>query len=166
MHLSFTLFFSFNCSLFLFRLLSSLSDIKKEIRQNLLEHEKASLVSSANSYQCLVSRIAQDIRNQRKHRERRQKELNHLQEVNRVLANKSTLLKEQVSYYNEYVKACLDSLNSRKSKDGSSSVAGSGGDWSSKRKENGHHVGSVKYTGAKLYEKGVVLEIEGLQPNQ
>jgi hypothetical protein len=26
--------------------------------------------------------------------------------------------------------------------------------------------GSVKYTGAKLYEKGVILEIEGLQPSQ
>lgn len=65
-------------------------------------------------YEEITSRIAQDIRNQRKHRQRRQKELIHLLEVHRVLNKKSELLKEQVSYYNEYVKACLDSLNSKK----------------------------------------------------
>lgn len=34
-----------------------------------------------------------------------------------------------------------------------------------KRKEE-KIVGSIKYTGAKLHEKGVILEIDGLQPNQ
>ena len=27
-------------------------------------------------------------------------------------------------------------------------------------------IGTIKYSGAKLHEKGVILEIEGLQPNQ
>ncbi len=95
-------------------LISSLETIKKEIRYNLVELEKVNMVSSSNCYQIMISRIAQDIRNQRKHRQRRQKELAHLQEVNRVLQKKHSLLKEQVSYYNEYVKACLDSLNSKR----------------------------------------------------
>lgn len=88
--------------------------MKKEVRQNLVELEKAKMVSSQNNYQTIVSRIAQDIRNQRKHRIRRQKELSHLHDVYKVLQKKHNLLKEQVSYYNEYVKACLDGFNSKK----------------------------------------------------
>lgn len=96
------------------RLYSSLDAMKKEVRHNLVELEKAKMVSSQNNYQIVISRIAQDIRNQRKHRARRQKELAHLQDVYKVLQKKHNLLKEQVSYYNEYVKACLDSFNSKR----------------------------------------------------
>jgi hypothetical protein len=86
--------------------------MKKEIKLNLVELEKAGMVSKSNDYQVIISRIAQDIRNQRKHRKRRQQEIEHLQEVLKVLDNKNSLLKEQVSYYNEYVKACLENHNS------------------------------------------------------
>ncbi len=86
--------------------------MKKEVKMNLVELEKAGMVSSNNNYQIIISRIAQDIRNQRKHRKRRQQEIEHLQEVLKVLDNKNNLLKEQVSYYNEYVKACLENHNS------------------------------------------------------
>ena len=92
----------------------SLDEMKQQVRKNLAELEKAKLVSSADRYQLIVSRIAQDLRNQRKHRQRRQKELAHLQEVYRVLQKKNNLLKEQVGYYNEYVKVCLDRYNNKK----------------------------------------------------
>ena len=85
--------------------------MKKEVKLNLVEFEKARMVSKSNDYQVIISRIAQDIRNQRKHRKRRQQEIEHLQEVLKVLDNKNSLLKEQVSYYNEYVKACLENHN-------------------------------------------------------
>lgn len=114
------------------------------------------MVSSSNNYQIIISRIAQDIRNQRKHRQRRQKELVHLRDVNKVLEKKHNLLKEQVSYYNEYVKACLDSFNSKKGRSKNPF----------RRSKEEKVIGSVKYTAAKLYDKGVILEIEGLQPNQ
>lgn len=91
-----------------------LENIKREVRQNLLDLEQADIVSSANNYQSVISRIGQDIRNQRKHRQRRQKEMSHLKQVYQVLKKKQNLLKEQVSYYNEYVKACLDGFNNRK----------------------------------------------------
>ena len=84
--------------------------MKKEVKMNLVELEIAGMVSSNNNYQIIISRIAQDIRNQRKHRKRRQQEIE--QEVLKVLDNKNNLLKEQVSYYNEYVKACLENHNS------------------------------------------------------
>lgn len=89
--------------------------MKKEVEHNIKELIKLnSSYNSSNVYQLLISKIAQDIRNQRKHRLRRQKELVHLNEVYTVLEKKQLLLKEQVSYYNEYVKACLDSFNSKK----------------------------------------------------
>ena len=92
----------------------TLEAMKREVRKNLAELEKMRAISSNNSYQIIISKIAQDIRNQRKHRQRRQKELVHLQEVHRVLQKKHNLLKEQVTFYNEYVKACLDNFNSKK----------------------------------------------------
>lgn len=91
-----------------------LENIKREVRQNLLDLEQAGVVSSANNYQSVISRIGQDIRSQRKHRQRRQKEMSHLKQVYQVLQKKQNLLKEQVSYYNEYVKACLDGFNNKK----------------------------------------------------
>ncbi len=92
----------------------SLDELKQQVRKKLAELEQAKLVSSADNYQMIVNRIAQDIRNQRKYRQRRLKELAHLQEVFKVLQTKHNLLKEQVSYYNEYVKVCLDRYNNKK----------------------------------------------------
>ncbi len=92
----------------------TLEAMKREVRKNLAELEKMKALSSSNSYQVMISKIAQDIRNQRKHRQRRQSELAHLQEVHKVLQKKHNLLKEQVTFYNEYVKACLDNFNSKK----------------------------------------------------
>ncbi len=89
--------------------------MKKEVEKNLIDLINLNSSYNTNSvYQLIISRIAQDIRNQRKYRARRQKELTHLNEVYTVLEKKQALLKEQVSYYNEYVKACLDSFNSKK----------------------------------------------------
>jgi prophage tail gpP-like protein len=92
----------------------SLDEMKHQVKDNLVELERAKLVLSADCYQAIVSRIAQDIRDQRKHRQRRHTELAHLQEVFKVLQTKHGLLKEQVSYYNEYVKVCLDRYNNKK----------------------------------------------------
>ena len=97
-----------------FRNYSSLESMKKEVKKNLIELERLRMIAPNSTYQMIISKIAQDIRNQRKHRQRRQKELVHLHEVHRVLQNKHNLLKEQVTFYNEYVKACLDSFNNKK----------------------------------------------------
>jgi hypothetical protein len=87
--------------------------MKKEVNKNLIELETVGLVSSKNGYQTILSRIAQDIRNQHIYRIKRQKEVSHLDHVFKVLNKKNESLKEQVSYYNEYVKACLETLNNK-----------------------------------------------------
>lgn len=132
--------------------------MKKEVEQNIQDLIKLNNSYTVNNvYQLIISKIAQDIRSQRKHRLRRHKELVHLNEVYLVLEKKQRLLKEQVSYYNEYVKACLDSFNNKKGK--------SRNPFKRSHKEEKIR-GTIKYSAAKLYDKGVILEIDGFQPNQ
>uniref|UniRef100_A0A669D6I7 IQ motif containing GTPase activating protein 2 n=1 Tax=Oreochromis niloticus TaxID=8128 RepID=A0A669D6I7_ORENI len=68
-----------------------------------------------------------------------------------------TFYQDQMNYYDAYIKTCLDNLNRKSIK-----LDGKGDDKGSKKWKPQ----SLKYTAAKLHEKGVILEIEGLQTNQ
>ncbi|XP_027527215.1 ras GTPase-activating-like protein IQGAP2 isoform X7 [Neopelma chrysocephalum] len=134
---------------------------KRKIQRNLRTLEQAGLVSSATKYQEIINEIAKDIRNQRRYRHHRKAELVKLQQTLNALNSKTAFYEEQINYYNTYIKTCLDNLtrkNSRRSikLDGKEEVKGS-----KKLKQI-----SVKYTAARLHEKGVILEIEDLQTNQ
>ncbi|PKU44504.1 ras gtpase-activatinghypothetical protein [Limosa lapponica baueri] len=134
---------------------------KRKIQRNLRTLEQAGLVSSATKYQEIINEIAKDIRNQRRYRHHRKAELVKLQQTLNALNSKTAFYEEQINYYNTYIKTCLDNLtrkNSRRSikLDGKEEVKGS-----KKLKQ-----ASLKYTAARLHEKGVILEIEDLQTNQ
>ncbi|XP_032061287.1 ras GTPase-activating-like protein IQGAP2 isoform X4 [Aythya fuligula] len=134
---------------------------KRKIQRNLRTLEQAGLVSSATKYQEIINEIAKDIRNQRRYRHHRKAELVKLQQTLNALNSKTAFYEEQINYYNTYIKTCLDNLtrkNSRRSikVDGKEEVKGS-----KKLKQ-----ASLKYTAARLHEKGVILEIEDLQTNQ
>ncbi|XP_039945591.1 ras GTPase-activating-like protein IQGAP2 isoform X7 [Hirundo rustica] len=134
---------------------------KRKIQRNLRTLEQAGLVSSATKYQEIINEIAKDIRNQRRYRHHRKAELVKLQQHLNALNSKTAFYEEQINYYNTYIKTCLDNLtrkNSRRSikLDGKEDVKGS-----KKLKQT-----SLKYTAARLHEKGVILEIEDLQTNQ
>ncbi|NXU70825.1 IQGA2 protein, partial [Oreotrochilus melanogaster] len=134
---------------------------KRKIQRNLRALEQAGLVSSATKYQEIINEIAKDIRNQRRYRHHRKAELVKLQQTLNALNSKTAFYEEQINYYNTYIKTCLDNLtrkNSRRSikLDGKEEARGS-----KKLKQI-----SLKYTAARLHEKGVILEIEDLQTNQ
>ncbi|XP_030322834.1 ras GTPase-activating-like protein IQGAP2 isoform X3 [Calypte anna] len=134
---------------------------KRKIQRNLRALEQAGLVSSATKYQEIINEIAKDIRNQRRYRHHRKAELVKLQQTLNALNSKTAFYEEQINYYNTYIKTCLDNLtrkNSRRSikLDGKEEARGS-----KKLKQT-----SLKYTAARLHEKGVILEIEDLQTNQ
>ncbi|XP_064260714.1 ras GTPase-activating-like protein IQGAP2 isoform X4 [Passer domesticus] len=134
---------------------------KRKIQRNLRTLEQAGLVSSSTKYQEIINEIAKDIRNQRRYRHHRKAELVKLQQTLNALNSKTAFYEEQINYYNTYIKTCLDNLtrkNSRRSikLDGKEEVKGS-----KKLKQT-----SLKYTAARLHEKGVILEIEDLQTNQ
>uniref|UniRef100_A0A8C5RL87 IQ motif containing GTPase activating protein 3 n=1 Tax=Laticauda laticaudata TaxID=8630 RepID=A0A8C5RL87_LATLA len=86
----------------------------------------------------------QDIRCQRHHRQCRRGQLAKLQQTLRGLASKRRFYREQVDYYQKYLRACLDNLAAADSK----------------------KQAVLHYTAARLFEKGVLLEIEALPPNQ
>ncbi|XP_009706752.1 PREDICTED: ras GTPase-activating-like protein IQGAP2 isoform X2 [Cariama cristata] len=130
---------------------------KRKIQRNLRTLEQAGLVSSATKYQEIINEIAKDIRNQRRYRHHRKAELVKLQQTLNALNSKTAFYEEQINYYNTYIKTCLDNLTRKSIKlDGKEEVKGS-----KKLKQ-----ASLKYTAARLHEKGVILEIEDLQISQ
>uniref|UniRef100_A0A8C9ZT49 IQ motif containing GTPase activating protein 2 n=1 Tax=Sander lucioperca TaxID=283035 RepID=A0A8C9ZT49_SANLU len=120
---------------------------KRKILRNLRNLEQAGLVTASNKYQDLINDISKDIRYQRRYRQRRKAELVKLQQTLTALNSKTAFYQDQMNYYDTYIKTCLDNLNRNKG--------------SKKWKPQ-----SLKYTAARLHEKGVILEIEGLQTNQ
>uniref|UniRef100_A0A452INT5 Ras-GAP domain-containing protein n=1 Tax=Gopherus agassizii TaxID=38772 RepID=A0A452INT5_9SAUR len=134
---------------------------KRKIQRNLRTLEQAGLVSSANKYQEIINEIAKDIRNQRRYRHHRKAELVKLQQTLSALQSKTAFYEDQVNYYNTYIKTCLDNLT-RKNSRRSIKLDGKVEEKGSKKLKHT----SLKYTAARLHEKGVILEIEDLQTNQ
>ncbi|XP_037338526.2 ras GTPase-activating-like protein IQGAP2 isoform X2 [Pungitius pungitius] len=134
---------------------------KRKIQRNLRSLEQACVVTADNKYQDLVNEISKDIRYQRRYRQRRKAELVKLQQTLTALNSKTAFYQDQMNYYDTYIKTCLDNLN-RKNSRRSIKVDGKGENKGSKKWKPQ----SLKYTAARLHEKGVILEIEGLQTNQ
>uniref|UniRef100_A0A4W4H1C8 IQ motif containing GTPase activating protein 1 n=1 Tax=Electrophorus electricus TaxID=8005 RepID=A0A4W4H1C8_ELEEL len=125
---------------------------KEKIKSNLQRLAELGKVHPENRYQDLINDITKDIRNQRRYRQRRKAELVKLQQTNAALNSKSSFYNVQIDYYNQYIKTCMDNLQTQK------------GDSYNKAKKSKQV--SQKYTAARLHEKGVLIEIEDLQTNQ
>uniref|UniRef100_A0A8C4P0Z5 IQ motif containing GTPase activating protein 2 n=1 Tax=Dicentrarchus labrax TaxID=13489 RepID=A0A8C4P0Z5_DICLA len=131
---------------------------KRKILRNLRNLEQAGLVTTSNKYQDLINDISKDIRYQRRYRQRRKAELVKLQQTLTALNSKTAFHQDQMNYYDTYIKTCLDNLNRKNAR---RSIKLDSNKGSKKWKPQ-----SLKYTAARLHEKGVILEIEGLQTNQ
>ncbi|CAG07881.1 unnamed protein product [Tetraodon nigroviridis] len=134
---------------------------KRKILRNLRNLEQAGLCTEANKYQDIINEISKDIRYQRRYRHRRKAELVKLQQTLTALNSKTAFYQDQMNYYDTYIKTCLDNLN-RKNSRRSIKMDNKGEEKGSKKWKPQ----SLKYTAARLHEKGVILEIEGLQTNQ
>ncbi|XP_035427010.2 ras GTPase-activating-like protein IQGAP3 isoform X1 [Cygnus atratus] len=127
----------------------SVEEKKRKIIRNLRRLESLGLVDSAHQYQGLVNELAKDIRNQRRYRQHRKGELLKLRQTLQGLDSKTLFYEEQIDYYNQYIRTCLDNLAA------SNRVSGK-----SKKLQ------PLRYTAARLLEKGVLLEIEDLPVSQ
>ncbi|XP_023376178.1 ras GTPase-activating-like protein IQGAP2 [Pteropus vampyrus] len=132
---------------------------KRKIQRNLRTLEQMGLVSSKNKYQDILNEIAKDIRNQRVYRKLRKAELAKLQQTLKALNEKAAFYEEQINYYDTYIKTCLDNLKIKNSRR-SIKLDGKGEPKGTRRAK------PVKYSAAKLHEKGVLLGIDDLQTNQ
>lgn len=140
-----------------------LSFMKTKIKKNLQTLELEQIVTRKNNYQDIINMIAQDIRNQRRYRNQRKQELMKIKQTIKSLQEKRKFCESQIDYYNRYVKTCLDNLQQKSNNRKSRGLFKRG-----ETDEKGHkiHHEKLKYSAAKLYEKGIVLEIEGLPTNQ
>nr|XP_009665959.1 PREDICTED: ras GTPase-activating-like protein IQGAP3 [Struthio camelus australis] len=127
----------------------SMVEKKRKVIRNLRRLESLGIVDSADGYQGIVNEMAEDIRNQRRYRQHRKGELLKLRQTLQGLNSKTLFYEEQIDYYNQYIKTCLDNLAA------SNKVSG-------KNKK----LQSLHYTAARLFEKGVLLEIEDLPVSQ
>ncbi|XP_056142537.1 ras GTPase-activating-like protein IQGAP2 isoform X2 [Lampris incognitus] len=134
---------------------------KRKILRNLRTLEQAGFITACNKYQDIINDISKDIRYQRRYRQRRKAELVKLQQTLMALNSKTAFYQDQMNYYDTYIKTCLDNLN-RKNSRRSIKLDSKGEEKGSKKWKQQ----SLKYTAARLHEKGVILEIEGLQTNQ
>lgn len=132
---------------------------KRKIQRNLRTLEQTGHVSSKNKYQDILNEIAKDIRNQRLHRKLRKAELSKLQQTLNALNKKAAFYEDQINYYDTYIKTCVDNLK-RKNSRRSIKLDGKAEPKGTKR------VKPVRYTAAKLHDKGVLLGIDDLQTNQ
>ncbi|KAK3096452.1 hypothetical protein FSP39_000292 [Pinctada imbricata] len=131
--------------------------MKTKIKKNLQNLELHEVVTRRMVTRTSSTMIAQDIRNQRRYRNNRKQELLRVKGTLKSLLEKRAFYESQIDYYNRYVKTCIDNLQQKNSNRKSRGFF---------RREEKQHFESVKYSAAKLHEKGVILEIEGLPPNQ
>uniref|UniRef100_A0AAQ5Y298 IQ motif containing GTPase activating protein 1 n=1 Tax=Amphiprion ocellaris TaxID=80972 RepID=A0AAQ5Y298_AMPOC len=133
---------------------------KDKIKSNLQRLAELGKVHPENRYQDLINDISKDIRNQRRYRQRRKAELVKLQQTNTALNSKTKFYNVQIDSYNQYIKTCMDNLASK-----GNPRSNEEGLMISKSTKKSKQV-SQKYTASRLHEKGVLISIEDLQPNQ
>ncbi|XP_028332645.1 ras GTPase-activating-like protein IQGAP1 isoform X1 [Gouania willdenowi] len=135
----------------------SLQGKKEKICSNLERLSELGKVHPQSRYQDLINDISKDIRNQRRYRQRRKAELVRLNQANAALNSKASFYSEQSDYYTRYIRSCMEGLNSKASK-----LSKKAGEAKAKKSKQV----SQKYTASRLHEKGVLISIDDLQPNQ
>ncbi|OAD59074.1 Ras GTPase-activating-like protein IQGAP1 [Eufriesea mexicana] len=139
---------------------SSLNDCKLQLRAYLNKLELGGWVSHSDGYQNIITAVAKDLCNKGKYRILRNIELQTLRTTKQRLEEKCKYYQEQVKYYNEYIQRCLENLHT-----------GKGSLRAFKAIQKNNHVKlrskmTLKYSAAKLQEKGVLLEVDGLPQSQ
>ncbi|GAB6018765.1 Ras GTPase-activating-like protein iqgap1 [Chamberlinius hualienensis] len=130
---------------------STLEETMKMTLNNLQFLESESCVSSKDNYQELLNIIAMDIRNRHQYRRRRRQDLIHMKTTLNNLKEKNAFFEDQVNYYHLYIKQCLKNMKPGKKM---------------KMSKKLKTMRTLKYTGAKLHEKGIITDIDGLTKNQ
>eukprot|EP00052_Salpingoeca_macrocollata_P027179 m.257054 g.257054 ORF g.257054 m.257054 type:complete len:1548 (+) comp22704_c2_seq1:460-5103(+) len=141
---------------------SDLRELKKKTLEQCAALEQAGRCAKDNNYQDILNAIAQDIRNQRIYRRQRKQELTKLQVTLEELAKKRTFFSEQSDYYDQYVDSCMQQMSKGKGK-----KQGALFRFLRRKKDEEKEEGwvpgrSVKYSAAKLKEKGVIISVDGI----
>ncbi|XP_068626808.1 ras GTPase-activating-like protein IQGAP1 [Battus philenor] len=138
----------------------SLREHIAKLRRNLQMLEDEGYVTREDGYQALVTSIALDLCNKGKYRQAQRRALSTLTRTRQSLIEKTKYYEEKCKSYDQYIKSCLANLHTGK-KSVHACLRRSGKDNQKLKSKL-----TVKYTGAKLLERGVILEIDGLTKSQ
>ena len=138
----------------------SLSELKFLLGENLEFLETQGVVREADGYQQVLNAIARDIRNQHRYRRERRSEKERLSDAIRQLDRKHEFLEEQFEFYQQYVRTATANM-SKVSKPAEQHRVPSPEEGSEVFKRK-----SIRYSAQKLYEKGILIEIDGVSRSQ
>ncbi|EPQ27617.1 uncharacterized protein PFL1_04755 [Pseudozyma flocculosa PF-1] len=145
----------------------SFAELKARTLENMLTLEKMGKVSRANGYQDMLNAIAIDIRNKHRKRIQRHNEKLAMNVTLKNLGEKKSYLEEQINSYHSYIDASMQTMQKKGKR---RFVLPFTQQYFHLRnlKATGRvpKFGSYKYTAQKLFEKGVLLSIDGFSTKQ
>lgn len=119
-----------------------------DIATNLAELELFGMVKSSDDYQTIVQSLIEDVSRKQQYRNAQNKEIQVLRTAQLRLDQKRKFYEDQLSYYEQYLRTCLSNLTAPKKSNHS-------------KKDK-----SVKYSGTRLREKGILIALDGVHPGQ
>eukprot|EP00127_Corallochytrium_limacisporum_P003830 Clim_evm44s153 gene=Clim_evmTU44s153 len=139
----------------------TLNDLKASVQKDLDALEAAGVTSRHDGYQSLLNAMARDIIGSKYLRESRRKDIAKLTKTLELLAIKTKEQEEQVQQYTEYVHSCTENMKkgAKIPKPNKMRMM-----FDSKYRKNyqQHRFGSYKYSASKLFERGILLELQGV----
>ncbi|KAG0317640.1 hypothetical protein BGZ99_006182 [Dissophora globulifera] len=144
-------------------------ELKQHAIDGILQLESTGKVTRKNGYQDMINAIALDIRTKHRRRIVRASELNRVKQTLSNLNEKKSFLENQIKSYHDYVESCMNNITTKKGKKQRYVMPFTKQYFHIRNLQRHGKVpqfGSFKYTAQKLFEKGVLLNLEGVSPRQ
>ncbi|KAJ6485015.1 ras GTPase-activating protein [Mycena vitilis] len=136
----------------------------------LLQLEKMGKISRADGFQGILNAIAGDVRSKHRKRIQRQQEMESMNEALRQLAESKKQLEEKINSYHSYVDNTMQTMHHAAGKKRKTFVIPFTLQYyhlrDLQRSGEKPKFGSFLYTAKYLYEKGILLSIDGYSPRQ
>ncbi|KAI1311958.1 hypothetical protein EDD11_003214 [Mortierella claussenii] len=144
-------------------------ELKQHAIDGILQLESTGKVTRKNGYQDMINAIAVDIRTKHRRRIQRAAELAQVKQTLSNLNEKKHYLENQIKSYHDYVESCMNNITTKKGKKQRYVMPFTKQYFHIRNLQRHGKVpqfGSFKYTAQKLFEKGVLLKLEGVSPKQ
>ncbi|KAG0280272.1 hypothetical protein BGZ95_010710 [Linnemannia exigua] len=144
-------------------------ELKQRAIDGILQLESTGKVTRKNGYQDMINAIALDIRTKHRRRIQRAAELSQVKQTLSNLTEKKHFLESQIKSYHDYVESCMNNITTKKGKKQRYIMPFTKQYFHIRNLQRHGKVpqfGSFKYTAQRLFEKGVLLNLEGVSPKQ
>ncbi|CCH42893.1 Ras GTPase-activating-like protein IQGAP1 [Wickerhamomyces ciferrii] len=141
--------------------------LKQLSLERILELESMGKVTRNNSFQILINEIAYDIKTKYDQRISRKKQLSIAENTLIRLDEKEKFLQDQLNAYNSHIDKSMEELQSRPTKTKRILPFTKQFFYERELKKTGKlpKFGAYKYSSKRLYEKGILVELRGLDQN-